>query len=894
MKTPKMSSEKKTPLTTPRGGKVSKVDKLKGSAKKNAPGSPGLTPFKANLAMKSAQDSFTATSLKSPNKKTKGQQILNGGSTANTPISTNASFSVDKIVKSTPKMNASPKKKGPQKRKSDEGANTPKTTVDGSPKNKKTKNGPKSPEVQLGLKIEKLLKTVENEVAAGKVPSANDASPSSAGGKKKRKKNNKKGAPATVQSSELVKSQESPSQEGAQGKKKRKRNKKKKTGDSEVKPVTEVKADTTQKKKQSKQKKQAVPAKPLGQRDFDAPIKMGDFPNRVNTEGAIKVLLAETKDRLEKKPDLLDRNSVIFVSVDFIKCPKLEKSIQRIVLPHDFVENPDVIFFATDMKSARTDPDQSVDHHKDLFKAKGVDCISEIIPWKRLAREYTQFEEKRKLANRGDIFLIDSKLSHRWPSLIRKKFMKRKAPIPVRLNGPVDLKKKVETAIRKTSFILKSNSRHLAINCGHPNMNIKHLVDNVVTIGTILADEKVFPGGKSNIRSLSLKTAKSQSFPIYVSTASPNTVVLPKQKGKGKQESAIGEVTTAGVTVSVHPSGKIKVLSKDENGDTKRKSQQKKSKADSDDDEEEEEDDDDVDSDEESDMETSKELDLSNSRMSDDDEESSDEEEIEKAEQEFLQELRKQQDDLVADAEAADLKAKKAAKKLPKKAAKEEESSDEEDEDDSELDDIDDEEDDIDDEGSDIDDEEDDDEEDDDSDIPDLVPAKVAKTKPAGFKTKQAAPNKGGKNKPAQVQGKPAAGPKGPNANKPKGKFGGGPGKQANSPKQPQQQQKGKFGGGPGKGKPGNSPQQQRGKFGGGPGKGKPGNSPQQQQRGKFGGGPGKGKPGNSPNAAQKGGKGNKPGSPNSKFNANKPGKWEKKGKGQERYFNMKMGGKKK
>ncbi|CAB0012561.1 unnamed protein product [Nesidiocoris tenuis] len=96
-------------------------------------------------------------------------------------------------------------------------------------------------------------------------------------------------------------------------------------------------------------------------------------------------------------------------------------------------------------------------------------------------------------------------------------------------------------------------------------MPVNSLVDNIVTVATVLCDETRFPTGKANIRKLSVKTPKSeQGFVIYVSIASPNSVVMPTPK-KEKVSPVVGEVSTAGVTVAVHPSGRVHIKSVDKN-----------------------------------------------------------------------------------------------------------------------------------------------------------------------------------------------------------------------------------------------------------------------------------------------------------------------------------------
>lgn len=50
-------------------------------------------------------------------------------------------------------------------------------------------------------------------------------------------------------------------------------------------------------------------------------------------------------------------------------------------------------------------------------------------------------------------------------------------------------------------------------------MKPEQLVENLHAILQILCDEAQFPGGRENIRSVSIKTSQSIAFPLYISTS---------------------------------------------------------------------------------------------------------------------------------------------------------------------------------------------------------------------------------------------------------------------------------------------------------------------------------------------------------------------------------------
>uniref|UniRef100_A0A0K8S7U8 Ribosomal L1 domain-containing protein 1 n=1 Tax=Lygus hesperus TaxID=30085 RepID=A0A0K8S7U8_LYGHE len=707
MKTPKTLKEKETTLGKAAGGKITK-NKAKG---KNLPGNQ-IDAAKAKLGLQKAKDTVKVQDGKNVQKKGgMKNKVFNGQGSP---------------------LNGS----GGKKRKSDEGV---------KPDVKKGKGAAvvKSPEVQLGLKIEKMLESPKN--------------------KKKNKKKGKKNATDAGATPEV---QTPVAGSPGQGKNKRKRDRKRKHSEGSS-PVASKPAENQQKKI----KQPAAPKPIVDKSEYDTPVPMGSFPSRVNAENAIKALLKHMKEYKAKKSALLDDYEPLLVCVDFFKRPEGARKIQRVVLPHHLLgNNPEIIVVVGDDKKAKKDYEESIEKHKELFKSNGIDNISEIIPWRKLCDEYTQFEEKRKLANRADAFLIDSRLSHRWPSIMRKKFFKKKAPIPLRIYKANDLKKNVEIALRRIAIILGGHSLSVSPQFGHSKMNVKSLSDNLITIATVLCDQTKYPGGQGNIRQITIRGSKTEGFPVFVSTASPNTVEIPKV-AKKKRAAVEGEVTTAGVTVRVHPSGHVQIKSKDkdddeEEGNTSPKKKTVRNEEDSDEDDSEAEDDDDDDSEIDADL-----LDkFKKANKASEDESSEDEEEIEKAEQEFLLALRKQQDALESEALA---KNKKAGKKVP--VAKEESSDEDDDDDDEDLDD------------------------EDDSDVPDLIPAKKSKVQTQPAKKGKNAKQAPGGAKPAQNgvgKGKPNKGKPGKQAQSPKGAkkgFQGGKGnanQKGNNKGSPKAQQK--------------------------------------------------------------------------------------------------------
>ncbi|BET01829.1 Ribosomal L1 domain containing 1 [Nesidiocoris tenuis] len=589
-------------------------------------------------------------------------------------------------------------------------------------------------------------KVIESEIQKRFGPKGgneNGQSPEASGKKRKNRRKRKcsgssSGTPVTTESGPAtpVKSNgETPQKIGKNKKKKMKRALEQQEGLTQKNGPAQK--PTVKKRKQAKEPAQ------LKAKIEDEPIAMGSFPARTTVEKALNALLTEVNR--SGKPKLLGEDSQIMLEVQLFKVPKGAKHVQRILLPNRHLhEDADVVFISTDVKKGKTDDDfeESIDFHKDLLEKSGIKKLPTIIPFQKLVKEYTQFEEKRKFINSYDVFLLDAKLSHRWPGVIRKKIAHTKAPIPVRVNET--LKRNVDVALRKTTVIINNNTSTICPVVGHTKMPVNSLVDNIVTVATVLCDETRFPTGKANIRKLSVKTPKSeQGFVIYVSIASPNSVVMPTPK-KEKVSPVVGEVSTAGVTVAVHPSGRVHIKSVDKDlNETENNSSPVKKKGKVVEEDSGDEDLSELDSDEELDSSTLEKFKKANQASDESEDDDDDEEEIEKAEREFLKALREQQDAIEAKAKQnkSKIKANKKTKKGPIEA------NDSEEEDDEEEDDFEIEDEDLDDEGESDDEEMEDDSDDD--DVPTLVPAKKSKAQGKGASQQQQKQSKA-----LQVKGK--------------------------------------------------------------------------------------------------------------------------------------------
>jgi len=545
---------------------------------------------------------------------------------------------------------------------------------------KKSKSCPTSPEVELGLKLEALLEKTYSSNKSSKLSN-----------KDKRKSLNpsllvkhKESTPVktkVVEEDKVAKSPKkapkTPTNTPLQGQ----GNAKKEKVNSPVKPVAQVAGEGKKKKKKNKSKKNkqtilngtASPAQNKTEKvdkegkgnkkalkkqhhatwsSLVASTPAEQSKSKLDSkkvDQAAKAFKKYIEDLPKKSKELFSTPKPVFLQVTLFKIPqvRLNMKIERISLPHPYLNTEsDICLLVGDVKRGKTYMEKSEEHYKALLEGKNINFINEIIPLKRFLSEYSQYEQKAKLCDRFDMFIVDGKVSHRFVGNLGKCFLKkRKVPVPVKLTNHDSLPKILKAALTKTAIPLNCAGQVSSAQIGHSQQNAKELSENIVSFTAELS--KVIPGGWDNIKSLNIKTDLSDAIPVYFSMKSPNEVSLPEVKKKKTAQPVEGEVTTIpGVTAVVYPSGDVKLKKEADKNDKKKKGAQAQKAEEEDDDEESDMDglteftDDDDDSEvEEDDDDSVVESDQEdNEEVESDDDVSSEEDEIEEAEQEYLKE----------------------------------------------------------------------------------------------------------------------------------------------------------------------------------------------------------------------------------------------------------------
>uniref|UniRef100_R4G8G9 Ribosomal l1 domain-containing protein n=2 Tax=Rhodnius prolixus TaxID=13249 RepID=R4G8G9_RHOPR len=297
--------------------------------------------------------------------------------------------------------------------------------------------------------------------------------------------------------------------------------------------------------------------------------KVDELVNPTTLKNAVNAILKYVDNNLKERKEIFGASVPFFMQVNFVKVPTSPRT--RVFVPHvTLPEQSDICLFIADKKKNTRDPEDLIEQTKDLLKKCGVTCITEIMPWRQVLKEHTQYEQSRKLSQRFDMFLIDASLAKLKATLFDS-FQRKKKPVPVSLKSESKVKSKIERAIRKIPIISNGKGLSKSVPFGHNKMKPEQLVENLHAILQILCDEAQFPGGRENIRSVSIKTSQSIAFPLYISTMSPNLVSAPKQRVVKEEEEAVeGELSTfTNCTVRVFKDGTV--LTKPTEGNVKRK-----------------------------------------------------------------------------------------------------------------------------------------------------------------------------------------------------------------------------------------------------------------------------------------------------------------------------------
>ena len=142
-------------------------------------------------------------------------------------------------------------------------------------------------------------------------------------------------------------------------------------------------------------------------------------------------------------------------------------------------------------------------------KAKNADA-DEVIDGDRLTKLAENKRESRKLINKYDFFLADTKLmANVGKSLGQLLGPRGKMPTPVPFNAPIE---SILSRFKSSIRVRVKNSLSLSCKIGDETMDEKDLASNAVAV--INAIEKKLPNGEKNIRKFMIKTTMGKAIKL--------------------------------------------------------------------------------------------------------------------------------------------------------------------------------------------------------------------------------------------------------------------------------------------------------------------------------------------------------------------------------------------
>jgi len=155
---------------------------------------------------------------------------------------------------------------------------------------------------------------------------------------------------------------------------------------------------------------------------------------------------------------------------------------------------------------------------KDLIQKfpSHLSYIKKVITLTSLRKKHSQYADRRELVKRYDLFLADDRILPMLGKALGKSFFQqKKQPVPIKVTRKEALPFAVKRCLRGT-FMWVSAGTCVTIKAGSTAMPTQYLKENVESIVKNAVSH--IPRTWANISSISIKTSKSISLPIYNKT----------------------------------------------------------------------------------------------------------------------------------------------------------------------------------------------------------------------------------------------------------------------------------------------------------------------------------------------------------------------------------------
>jgi len=144
--------------------------------------------------------------------------------------------------------------------------------------------------------------------------------------------------------------------------------------------------------------------------------------------------------------------------------------------------------------------------------------LGKVITMRKLRKNYKDFESKRNLCGRFDLFVYDRRISAvAFTDFLGKAFLsKKKNPIAIAAREVPQILREIDN-VKSSALYFKNGGASTSIKVGLLDLTDDEIVEN--TLALLKAMYKIFD--PSIVQSISLKTPDSVSLPIYNSLAEP-------------------------------------------------------------------------------------------------------------------------------------------------------------------------------------------------------------------------------------------------------------------------------------------------------------------------------------------------------------------------------------
>jgi len=219
---------------------------------------------------------------------------------------------------------------------------------------------------------------------------------------------------------------------------------------------------------------------------------------------------AETKKETTK--DLLeDEDNFIYVTITLSEIPlKFSPKPIKVPLKHPIYGSNYLTHICLFVK----DPQR---RYKDLVKDLEIPCLSKIIGYTKLLKNYKQYESRRQLVHEFDLFFCDKRIYRMLPKVTGSFFYrKKKFPYPLEITEDGDSISEVIKDALKGTYLMPGNGPHYSFRVARTSMETKAAIQNVV-VGIYRALPYILKGElkPNKVQSITLKIDKSPELPIY-------------------------------------------------------------------------------------------------------------------------------------------------------------------------------------------------------------------------------------------------------------------------------------------------------------------------------------------------------------------------------------------